>query len=48
MEVVKKEGGLPVFDIDILNTFFFFFCQLLNLLPGSQVKLAQIYLLQRG
>ena len=27
MEIVEKEGGLPVFDINILNTFF---CQLLS------------------
>ena len=25
MEIVEKEGGFPVFDTDILNTFFFFF-----------------------
>ena len=25
MEIVETEGGLPVFDTDILNTFFFFF-----------------------
>ena len=25
MEMVEKEGGLLVFDSDIINTFFFFF-----------------------
>ena len=32
MGIVEKEGGLPVFDADILKTFF---CQLLKLPPGS-------------
>ena len=25
MDIVEKKGGLPAFDTDILNTFFFFF-----------------------
>ena len=40
MGIDEKEGGLPVFDIDILHFFFFFFFfyQLLKLPPGSRVK----------
>ena len=50
MEIVEKEGSLPVYDTHILNTFFFFFfffCQLMKLLPNSQVKLAHNYPSQR-
>ena len=35
MGIVEKEGGLPVFDTDILNNFL---CHLLKLLPGFWVK----------
>ena len=35
MEMAEKGGGLTVFNTGVLNTFFFFFSQLLELLPGS-------------
>ena len=40
MEIAEKEGGLPVFDTDIVNSLF---CQLLMLLPHSRTKSAQSY-----
>ena len=44
--VVEKEKGLPVFDVDIVNTFFF--CTMLRLPSGSRVKSARIYPSWRG
>ena len=49
MEIVEKEGGLPVLDTDILNFFSFLFSgQLLKLTPGLRVKLAKISWVNRA
>ena len=36
MGIVEEEGGFPVFDT--VNLIFFFFCQVLKLLPRARVK----------
>ena len=42
MRIAEKEVGLPVFDTDLLNNYFFFFFQTAENTHGSWVKSAHL------